>query len=178
MPDLLEDDDTETFAAPDTGEDDRFREMRRTANKAAKLSKENSALTERLAQMERKVAFADAGLDLTDKQKTALLAAHDGELTRDALRVTAAELKFIEADEPDGDSALRETAMATQAKIATASSGSRPPAKAPTTDEQIRQIETSLPRDATIAEKEAAWNEAGRLKALEVSKLARRLNGM
>lgn len=162
MPDL-EDLDTEDEAFPDAGEDNQFKEMRRAANKAAKLSKENAALAARLADMERKVAFTEAGLTLSDKQRTALLAAHgDTEMTREALRATAAELKFIEPDEADEAAAEREAALAGQAGIAAAHQGARPPAPVAPLPERIAQAEAS-----------GDWDLAGALKSQQVAALMR-----
>lgn len=49
----------------------------------------------RAAEAERRLAFSEAGLNgLSDKQRTALLAAHDGEVNAEALRSTAEELGF------------------------------------------------------------------------------------
>ena len=133
--------DDEPFGAP--GEDDQFREMRRAANKSAKLSKENAALTARLAEMERQVALSSAGLTLSPKQQAALLAAHEGELERDLLRATATELGFITPDptDPDPDADRREAALQTQAKISAAAQGTTPPAPLPKLDEQIAQAQ-------------------------------------
>lgn len=133
--------DDEPYGAP--GEDDQFREMRRAANKSAKLSKENAALTTRIADLERQVALSSAGLTLSPKQQAALLAAHEGELERDQLRATAAELGFITPDstDPDPDSDRREAALQTQAKISAAAQGTIPPAPLPKLDEQIMQAQ-------------------------------------
>lgn len=50
---------------------------------------------EEAAQLRRELAFTKAGLDgLSDKQVKALVAAHDGDMTADALKATADELGF------------------------------------------------------------------------------------
>ena len=122
---------------PIEGENDVIRQLRSKANKASKLEKQNSELAAKIAVLEQRSAFTDAGLTLSDKQQKALLAAHDGEFNREALRSTAAELGFITLDEPDEDAQRRETALATQGVIADASRGSRPPAGAPNLSQQI-----------------------------------------
>lgn len=160
MPDF-DDDDTEAFAAPDTGEDERFREMRKAANKASKLSKENAALASRLAEMERKVAFADAGLTLSDRQKTALLAAHgDTELTKDALLATAVELGFAQAP-AEGDPVV-EQALEGIARVTAATTGAPPAAAIAPIHQQI-----------ATAEQAGDWDTAGLLKAQLVAQAAR-----
>lgn len=132
------DDDTEAFPAPDDGED-QFAKMRAAANRAPKLEKKLTAAEQELAQLRERVAFTEAGLTLSDKQRAALLAAHDGELGRDALRATAAELGFIQADEADGEAAARQAALAAQERISNATNGATPPAAPVKLDEQIAQ---------------------------------------
>jgi hypothetical protein len=160
MPDLDED-EVEPFAAPVEGEDERFREMRRTANKAAKLSRENAALAAESAGLKQRLAFVDAGLTLTDKQRTALLAAHGQEdLSADALRATAVELGFAQAPEVDEQAEARETALATAARISSAASGARPPAAVPKVAERLAQAEAA--GDHKLVQK---------IKAAELAKL-------
>lgn len=138
MPDVDDDLDVDD-AFPEAGEDDRFKEMRRAANRAAKLGKENAALTARLAEMERQVALTQAGLvSLNDKQTKALLAAHEGEFTKDALRTTAADLGFITLTDDTPDPAV-EQALQTQARITAAAQGTQPPRPAVKLDDQIAQ---------------------------------------
>jgi hypothetical protein len=61
-----------------------------------KLRKQSKQAEERAAQLERELAFTRAGLDhLTDKQVRALTAAHEGDITADALKSTADELGFL-----------------------------------------------------------------------------------
>lgn len=160
MPENDDDFDAEPFGVP--GEDDQFKEMRRAANKAKKLEKDLTARDQRIADLERRVAFSDAGLTLSDKQKAALLAAHDGEMSRDALRATAAELGFIQADEPDGEAAQREAALRGQASIASASAGAPAPAPLP-----------ELPQRIADAERAGDLKLAMQLKAQQVATQAR-----
>ena len=53
------------------------------------------AAEKRAAELERKVALSDAGLsELSEKQVKALLSAHDGDISGEALAATATELGF------------------------------------------------------------------------------------
>jgi hypothetical protein len=159
---MSEIDEFDEFPAPDEGED-QFKKMRARANAAARLEKENADLRAGNATLTRQIAFASAGLALTDKQQAALLAAHgDAEMTADALKATAIELKFIEPDEPDEQTAAREAALAGQARIAAAHQGAVPPAPVPPVKERIAQ-----------AEADGDWATASLLKAQQVAALAR-----
>jgi len=55
------------------------------------------------AELERKLALSEAGLTgLTDKQVKALLSAHEGEITAEAIKATADELGFAAKVETAG----------------------------------------------------------------------------
>lgn len=85
-----------------TGEEDSqvIRELRNQV----KALKGDATEAEGLRQ---KVAVLEAGLTLTPKQQTALLAAHDGDLEAGALKATAMELGFaaapVEPEQPAAD---------------------------------------------------------------------------
>lgn len=151
MPDNDEFETDDAF--PEPGEDDQFKEMRRAANKAAKLAKENAQLQARLADLERGQVFAEAGLTLTPKQRAALLAAHDGDPTPEAYRATAVELGFAQAETDEGQQ-QRDEALAGVAKVSAATTGANPPAPRPPIHDQIAQ-----------AEAEKDWPRAQALKA-------------
>lgn len=75
----------EVDAKPESDQDKNWRKLEGRAKTAE----------ERVAQLERQLAFTQAGLDhLTDKQVKALTAAHEGEITADTLKATAEELGF------------------------------------------------------------------------------------
>lgn len=57
----------------------------------ASMAKEREA-SERLAVLERRDAFRDAGLDLTNKQHAAFAKAYDGEFTPDAVKAYVDDL--------------------------------------------------------------------------------------
>lgn len=158
---MSDSDEIEEFPEPDDGAD-QFKAMRARANKAARLEKQAAELAAENAKLTKQLAFTSAGLNLTDKQQAALLAAHDGEMTADALKATAVELKFIEPDEPDDATAAREAALAGQARIANAHQGAAPPAPVPPAKERIAQ-----------AEADGDWATASLLKAQQVALLAR-----
>lgn len=151
MPDNDEFETDDAF--PDPGEDDQFKEMRRAANKAAKLAKENAQLQARLADLERGQVFAEAGLTLTPKQRAALLAAHDGDPTPEAYRATAVELGFAQAETDDGQQ-QRDQALAGLTKVSAATTGANPPPPLPAIHERIAQ-----------AEADHDWDTASALKA-------------
>lgn len=80
-------DPTEANEAEDQGSD-RDKNWRKLEDRAKKAE-------EKYAQLERELAFTKAGLDhLSDKQVKALTAAHEGEITAEALKATATELGF------------------------------------------------------------------------------------
>jgi len=55
----------------------------------------------RLAQLEREVAFRDAGVDPANKQGQYFMKGYDGEMTVEAIRLEAAELGLIGASASD-----------------------------------------------------------------------------
>jgi len=64
-----------------------------------KLEERAKNAEERAAQLERQVAFTEAGLsDLSDKQVKALVATHEGEMTAEALKATATDLGFVKVE--------------------------------------------------------------------------------
>lgn len=95
-----------------------LREQYKTASKDAKRVPE---LEEKLARYEKGDALKAAGLDgLTDKQRKALEAAHDGEWTADALRATAIELNLATRTEQEQQ---LEQDLEAQGRIAEAAAG-------------------------------------------------------
>ena len=102
---------------------DDFRQMRDLSHKAGTAQKE-------LAEARKQIAVLQTGLTLKPKQVTALFAAHDGEMTPDALRATAIDLGFAEPPEDEEAPELVEArAQAQQVQRATA--GASPPGKGP-----------------------------------------------
>lgn len=68
---------------------DRLRQLEKDQKEWNSTKAENEAL-----KFEK--SLRDAGLNLSNKQLAATLAAHEGEKTPDAIRKTAEELKFVE----------------------------------------------------------------------------------
>lgn len=67
-------------------------------------AKRVDAAEARAAELEREIAFHKADLaGLSDKQRKALLAAHDGEIEPEALAATATELGFQAKPAPAGE---------------------------------------------------------------------------
>lgn len=90
---------------------------------------------DKAAELERRLAFTEAGLtDLSPKQVKALLSAHEGDISADAIKATADELGFAPPpktaeEEVDPEQAQREQELASLSKIA----GSAPSAPDPQT---------------------------------------------
>lgn len=156
MPDI----DDELFEERDTDNDD-IRRLRSRARSANKLERENAEMKGELEQLRRSTAFASAGLALTDKQQAALLAAHgDSELTADALKATAIELGFAQA-QPDTEDQHRQAVAQAQAAVGAAQAGSRTPDPLP-----------DLPTQIIAAEQNGDWATAMDLKAQQVARMA------
>lgn len=85
------DDDLEP--PPDTA--DGLRQLRERARDARRLERELAARDEELIRLRTDAAFH--GLNLSDVQREAVLAIHEGEMTADAVRETVEGLGFFEA---------------------------------------------------------------------------------
>ena len=91
-------------------------------------AKERDQFESELTATRREVAVLSAGLgDLSERQRKALLATHDGELTPEGLRASAAELGFVKAPEPDVPDAEREAMQRVQQASAAAEPAGQPP---------------------------------------------------
>lgn len=89
--------ESETTEINDNGEqgnqeDPNIRNLREKA-------KRTEAAESKLKRYEKRDELRNAGIDLTDKQLTALLATHDGADTVDDFRKTAEELNFVKPPE-------------------------------------------------------------------------------
>lgn len=112
--------DDATDDGDDEGQQERYvrlernqiRALERDAKAARKTADEN-------AQLKRDLAFAKAGVELTERQQKALSATIDGDLTAEAIRTAAEELGFVAA--PAAASTTDEAAALE--RIATASPG-------------------------------------------------------
>lgn len=93
---------------------DDFKGLRAKAHSADKALKD-------LAAAQNEIAVLKTGLSLSPKQVKALFAAHEGEITSEALKATAVDLGFAEAEEeeePAEERATRETAQQVQRTVA------------------------------------------------------------
>lgn len=80
--------DTEVDETDDHAESSVIKDLRAKAKRVEQAE-------HRAVELERKLALSEAGLSgLNDKQVKALLAAHEGDVTGDALKATATELGF------------------------------------------------------------------------------------
>lgn len=109
--------DENTDDGNDDGSDERYvqltRQQIRAMERDAKDSRKNA---EKLAEVQRELALARAGLgDLTPAKQKALLANIDGDITADAARAAAEELGFVQpvaAAENDDAAAMNRMAQA------------------------------------------------------------------
>ena len=95
----------------------------------------------KVSDLERRLAVAEAGLtSLNPRQRTALLAAHEGDLDPDAVRATAAELGFIQAPEPSAQTPPDERAA--HERVAAAGAGAEPAGARPNTAAELAAAKT------------------------------------
>lgn len=110
---------------------DQFRAMRKQAKNAKRLEAQ-------VHELSIELALRDAGLDLTDTQRQALLSVHTGDISADAFLATAAELSFVDQQQVS----LEE--QATHRRMAEATAAA-PPSEAHTI---TLQEEIGMARDA------------------------------
>jgi hypothetical protein len=97
-----------------------LKELRRKA-------KERDQFEAELSQTRQENAVLTAGLgELSDRQRKALLATHDGDLTAEGLRESAVELGFVKAPEPDVPDGEREAHQRVQQAAASAEPAGSP----------------------------------------------------
>ena len=136
----LEDDDSNSIQA-----------LRRAANAAKKLKAEN-------ARMKRELAFAKAGIPLTDPKMNYFVKGYEGDLEPDAIREAATEAGFlaVEASSQEQVSDANADAVAqVQQRVMAASAGA--------TSEDISEA-------AALARMEAAMQEGGIEAMLDVAR--------
>jgi hypothetical protein len=100
--------------------------------------------------LETKVALLEAGLDLSEKQRTALFATHEGDLSPEALKATAAELGFIAEQAPAEEQTTPEERAAHQ-RMQEATGGA-PPADGtpPSAHDRVKSAQTSEELNAAV----------------------------
>lgn len=136
----LEDDDSNSIQS-----------LRRAANAAKKLKAEN-------ARMKRELAFAKAGIPLTDPKMNYFVKGYEGDLEPEAIREAATEAGFLTIEQPAVEQeATAETQAVAQAqqRVMAASAGA--------TAEDISEA-------AAIARMEAAMQEGGIEAMLDVAR--------
>lgn len=77
------------------------KELRQENRRLAKEAKRAQELEQQLQSYQRADALRGAALNLTDRQRKALEATHDGEWTPEALRATAVDLGWAQPPPPD-----------------------------------------------------------------------------
>lgn len=124
----------------DAGTD--IRSLRRAAESAKKLKAEN-------AKLQREIAFAKAGLPLSDPKMNYFIKGYDGELDAEAIRTAATEAGFI-AQAVDQASqqqqAQQQASLEAQGRVMSASAGA---------------FAEDASEAAALARMESAMNEGG-----------------
>lgn len=115
------DDDTDfSDDGDDEGQQGRYIQLERKQIRALQRdAKQTRKAQDEAAALRRELAFAKAGVELTERQQKALSATIDGDLTAEAIRTAAEELGFVAA--PAATSTTDEAAALD--RIATASPG-------------------------------------------------------
>lgn len=93
MSDNYTDDDFDSEAEGSDGDVGDIKSLRRAANSKKKLEQE-------LANLKRELAFAKAGIDLSDPKMRYFVKGYDGEMTADAVREAAMDAGFLQAQQP------------------------------------------------------------------------------
>jgi hypothetical protein len=126
--------------------------LRRAANAAKKLKAENT-------RMRRELAFAKAGIPLTDPKMNYFVKGYEGDLESEAIREAAVEAGFLvveqAAPQEQADNREGEAVAQAQRRVMAASAGA--------TSEDISEA-------AAIARMEAAMQEGGLEAMLDVAR--------
>lgn len=124
--------------------------LRRAANAAKKLKAEN-------ARMKRELAFAKAGIPLTDPKMNYFVKGYEGDLEPEAIREAATEAGFLATEVAPQEQAAPEAQVAAEAqqRVMAASAGA--------TAEDISEA-------AALARMEAAMQEGGIEAMLDVAR--------
>ena len=137
----LEDEDSNSIQA-----------LRRAANAAKKLKAENT-------RMKRELAFAKAGIPLTDAKMNYFVKGYEGDLDPEAIREAATEAGFLTVEQP----ASQEQAVNPEAQAVAQAQQRVMAASAGATTEDISEA-------AAIARMEAAMQEGGLEAMLDVAR--------
>ena len=101
MPELDDLLDVEDLDEDQPDDDDTIRKIRNRNRQMAKELKRLKQVESDHAKLRQDTAIGQIGKELNERQVKALLATHEGDMTTEALRATAAELGFIEADDAE-----------------------------------------------------------------------------
>ena len=144
MSDYEEDFDSNDIEA--TGDGGDIKSLRRAASGKKQLEKE-------LADLKRELAFAKAGLPMSDPKMNYFIKGYDGEMTAESIRQAALESGFLASQEQD--SSVVDNAAAAQQRVMSASSGI---------------AYEGLSEEAALAQLEAAMEEGGMEAMLDVAR--------
>lgn len=134
----------ETDLASDGGD---IKSLRRAASGKKKLEQE-------LAELRRELAFAKAGLPMSDPKMNYFIKGYDGEMSAEAIRQAALDAGFLASQQSVNDSAVTANAAAQQ-RVMSASSG---------------VSFEGMSEDAALAQLEAAMEEGGIEAMLDVAR--------
>lgn len=135
----------------DDDDSNSIQSLRRAANAAKKLKAENT-------RMKRELAFAKAGIPLTDPKMNYFVKGYEGELEPEAIREAATEAGFLApevAPQEQAQDANAEAVASIQQRVMAASAGA--------TAEDISEA-------AAIARMESAMQEGGLEAMLDVAR--------
>lgn len=132
----------------DEGDSTDIRSLRRAAASSKKLKAEN-------AKLQREIAFAKAGLPLSDPKMNYFIKGYDGELDAEAIREAAAQAGFIssQGDASAEQQAQQQVSLEAQNRVMSASAGA---------------FVEDASEAAALARMEQAMNEGGMDAMLDV----------
>lgn len=129
-----------------------MRDLRKKAKRADALEDENGTLRQ-------KVAILEAGItDLTPAKQKALLAAHEGDLSPEALRATATDLGFIAEEKPEPQVSAEEQA-AHQAMAEATAAAEPSEAQVKTLQDRMRAAKSPEELAAILAEENLLYSD-------------------
>lgn len=147
MNDNYTDDDFDSEENESVNDGGDIKSLRRAATGKKKLEQE-------LAELRRELAFAKAGLPMSDPKMNYFIKGYDGEMSAEAIRQAALEAGFIASQQSADDSAVTANAAAQQ-RVMSASSG---------------VSFEGLTEDAALAQLESAMEEGGIEAMLDVAR--------
>lgn len=147
MTDNYNDTDLDSEDFEPTGDGGDIKSLRRAASGKKQLEKE-------LADLKRELAFAKAGLPMSDPKMNYFIKGYDGEMTAESIRQAALEAGFLASQGQEEDANVS-AAAAAQQRVMSASSG---------------VSYEGLSEDAALAQLESAMEEGGIEAMLDVAR--------